>query len=129
METFDVIQDRQDFIIIPGVTNCFSCSPASTDPLWTVEIGCVLVAVPNMTPLTVGTTTVVARNGIVVLPMPELYILAGNIGRRDLVCTDSFGDEYEARLISPCELKILLKFSSCICHLCPPPPSADTTSF
>ena len=109
---FDLNQGRQDIIIVPGVINCFSCSPAATDPSWTVEVSGTIVAVPITTPLTAGTTTVVARNGFVVLPMPELYVLAGNIGRKNLVCTDLVGTEYEARLISPGELKILLKFSS-----------------
>ena len=107
---------------MPGVTNCFSCSSVATDPSWTIELGDAIVAVPTTTFLTVGTTTVIAINGFVVLPMPQLYVLVGNTGRRDLVCMDSVGSEYEARLISPGELKILLKHF-CHAYLCSHPPS------
>ena len=123
-------QGRQDIIIVPGVTNCFSCVP---NPLWTVEIDSATVAVPTSpSTLAVGTTTLTVMNGYMVLPDPQLYVLAGNNGRRDLLCTDSGGIEYEARLISPRELKILLKFTlnfySSLSPPLPPPPSAVTTS-
>ena len=126
VETFNLDQTHPDFIIMPGVTNCFSCS--LSNPSWAVEIGGVNIPVPTTTHLTVGTTTIIARNGYVVLSMPQLYVLAGNVGRRDLVCMDLAGTEYrEARLVSPRELKFLLQFISHISHLCSPPPPTELT--
>ena len=51
-----------------------------------------------------GATTAIVEGGYLVISMPQLYVLVGNIGRRDIFCGDG-STTYEARLSSPGVLK------------------------
>ena len=60
------------------------------------------ISVTSASPLVFGLTTVVEVEGnYLVLPSPGDYVLPGNSGRRNIICTDSIGDTYEARLSNP----------------------------
>ena len=89
-----------DIIIELGEVNCFTCSQVSS---WTAnnDMGNP-ISVTSASPLVFGVTTVVEVEGnYLVLPSPGDYVLPGNIGRRNIICSDNSGSQYEARLSNP----------------------------
>ena len=89
---------RSDLIIIPGVTNCFSCAldSASNDTIlfWYVSVDHQLLPASSV-------PHIETEGNFLILPTPESYVEPGTAGRKDIVCTDSNGQELEARLVSP----------------------------
>ena len=95
--TFQIDSSRASFIIVPGVDNCFSCPL----PQWTLSDGGIIVLIGTTpTDIAGGATTAIVEGGYLVISMPQLYVLVGNIGRRDIFCSDG-NTAYEARLTSP----------------------------
>ena len=98
VQNFRIDTDHADLIIVPGVINCFSCAldnasnPATI--FWEVSLDSEFVPATSVPFIDI-------EGNFLILPTPESYVEPGTAGRRDLVCTDSNGQELEARLVSP----------------------------
>ena len=92
-----------EFIITPGVVNCFSCAlEIESNIEWEVEDGARILRVIPGAPLALaGGTTIEVEGNILILPMPELFVLPGNSGQMDIVCRSDSGQRYNATLNSP----------------------------
>ena len=89
-----------DIVIELGEVNCFTCSQVLS---WTAtnDMGNP-VSVTSASPLLISGVTVVEIEGnYLILPSPGQYVLPGNSGRRNIICSDIIGDTYEARLSNP----------------------------
>ena len=89
-----------DIIIELGEVNCFTCSQVIS---WTAnnDMGNP-ISVTSASPLEIGGVTVVEVEGnYLVLPSPGQYVPPGTSGRRNIICTDTMADTYEARLSNP----------------------------
>lgn len=96
---------RPDFVVVPGVVNCFICViyPVDNASLsWIIENGKASLPLQSgmLASIANGTTTVEVEGNTLILPMPELYVRPGIVGRKFIICSQH-GQEYEARLVSP----------------------------
>ena len=66
------------------------------------------ISVTSASALEIGGVTVVEVEGnYLVLPSPGQYVLTGNSGRRNIICSDNTGEQYEARLSNPSKCKVV----------------------
>ena len=95
-----------NIIVELGEVNCFTCSQVLS---WTANNNeGNPISVTSASPLLIGGVTVVEVEGnYLVLPSPGDYVLPGNIGRRNIICSDNIGNQYEARLSNPSKCKVV----------------------
>ena len=104
MHNLQIVTDRQDLYIMPGVVNCISCNIVS-DIAWVIEVD------GDRFPATSPTAAqfVSTMNNYLIIAMPEDYVLPGTSGRQDIFCYSSAlagSPSLEARLASPGKISI-----------------------
>ena len=99
---FPIDEEGERFTIVPGVDNCFSC--VLSNPQWSILNNAdANQPITTATPIA-GRATADVEGGHLVISMPQLYVLPGNGGRREIFCMGA-GRTYNARLSSPGLLK------------------------
>ena len=82
--TFHVNASSFEFVIVPGVRNCFSCSlDTKGSVLWQVTLPSSFIPT-NVGPATAGFAEV--DGNFLILPIPEDYVGPGFNGQRRIVC-------------------------------------------
>ena len=82
--------------MVPGVVNCFGCAlDASGSVAWQIELDGDLVPASS-------SSDIVVDGNVLVIAMPDDYVLPGSSGRKNILCTSlTNGLNLEARLASP----------------------------
>ena len=111
LQTFRIENgSRPNYVIVPGVANCFSCAldAVGATVSWSVADGSVIRQLQTGSPfiLTIANQSITiaeVEENYLILPAPEVYVLPGLVGRQDIFCSlaTGSGEQYEARLISP----------------------------
>jgi hypothetical protein len=93
-----IVSDREDLYIVPGMVNCITCALDEQGPVtWQIEVDGDLVVATSPTAAQFATV----EGNYLILMTPEDYVLLGSTGRRDIVCSGPGFPFLEARLVSP----------------------------